>query len=107
MWRTVRAGIMFVNACVTGPCCTPLIVPVILAFLAGTPAAFWIGQNLGWVYGALTLLSVVSAVLGLRWMNRRSTEIGPIKSATTSDWSRPGEPKIPQRGVVQASPRLL
>jgi hypothetical protein len=33
----------------------------------------WAGQNLGWVYGALTLLSVVGAVLGFRWMKKPSS----------------------------------
>jgi membrane protein implicated in regulation of membrane protease activity len=73
MWRKVRAALMFGIACITSPCCTPLIVPLILALLAGSPAAVWLGQNVGWVYGGLTLISVVSLVLGLRWMNRRST----------------------------------
>lgn len=69
-WEKIRGGVMFVVACIASPCCTPLIVPVVLALLAGTPAAVWLGQNLGWVYGGLTLLSVVSFVLAFRWMGK-------------------------------------
>lgn len=87
MWQKIRGGVMFVIACIASPCCTPLIVPVVLALLAGTPAALWLGQNLGWVFGGLTLLSVVSFVLAFRWMgkggNRRP--VSPrIQSATHS-----------------------
>lgn len=67
----LRAGILFVIACFTSPCCTPLIVPLALVLLAGTPAAVGMGQNLGWIYGVLTLISGISFVLGLRWWNRR------------------------------------
>ena len=66
-----RRGIAaFLLACFTSPCCTPLIVPLILALLAGSPVALWISQNLGWVYGGLTLVSILSFVLALRWLNR-------------------------------------
>ncbi len=50
---------------ITSPCCTPIIVPIALALLAGTPVAVWLSANVGWVYGGLTLLSVVSLVLRL------------------------------------------
>lgn len=72
MWKKIRSGFMFVVACIASPCCTPLIVPLGLALLAGTPVAVWASAHLGWVYGGLTLLSVVSLVLGLRWMNGRA-----------------------------------
>jgi predicted MFS family arabinose efflux permease len=72
MWKKIRSGLMFVVACVASPCCTPLIVPLALALLAGTPFAIWASAHLGWVYGGLTLLSVVSLVLGLRWMRQKS-----------------------------------
>jgi predicted MFS family arabinose efflux permease len=54
----------------TSPCCAPLIVPVLLALVAGTPAAVWISQHLGWVYGVLTVISLLSLVLAVRWMGR-------------------------------------
>ena len=66
-----RRGILaFIVACFTSPCCTPLIVPLLLALLAGSPIALWISQNLGWVYGGLTVISIISFVLALRWFNR-------------------------------------
>jgi hypothetical protein len=70
LWKTVRGWLMFGVACLTSPCCTPLIVPLALALLAGTPVAAWLGQNLGWVYSGLTLLSIVSFVLAVRWLNK-------------------------------------
>jgi len=73
MWKKIRSGTMFVIACVASPCCTPLIVPLGLALLAGTPVAVWATAHLGWVYGGLTILSILSLVLGLRWMGQKST----------------------------------
>jgi membrane protein implicated in regulation of membrane protease activity len=73
MQGNVRGVITFIIACITSPCCTPLIVPVLFTLLAGTPAALWMSQNLGWVYGALTAVSLISFVLALRWLNRRKT----------------------------------
>jgi len=71
MWQKIRSGLMFVVACVASPCCTPLIVPVVLALLTGTPIAVWASAHLGWVYGGLTLLSVASLVLSIRWLNQK------------------------------------
>lgn len=71
-WQKIRSGVMFAVACIASPCCTPLIVPLGIALLAGTPVAAWLTAYLGWVYGGLTLLSVVSLVLGFRWMNTSS-----------------------------------
>ena len=86
VWKKIRGGLMFSVACIASPCCTPIIVPIALTLLAGTPVALWMGQNLGWVYGGLTLLSVVSFVLGLRWMGqngtRRNTSSKPQPSLT-------------------------
>lgn len=69
-WQKVRAAVMFAVACVASPCCTPFIVPLVLALLAGTPLAAWLGSNLGWVYGGLTLISVISFVVAFRWLNK-------------------------------------
>lgn len=66
-WEKARGAVMLGVACITSPCCTPLIVPLMVALLAGTPFALWVTQNSGWVYGALTLVSVVSLLFGLRW----------------------------------------
>lgn len=71
LWQKIRSGVMFGVACVASPCCTPLIVPLGLALLAGTPIAAWLTAHLGWVYGGLTLLSVVGLGLGIHWMNHQ------------------------------------
>lgn len=83
-WQSVRGGLMFGLACITSPCCTPLIVPLVLALLAGTPAAVWIGHNLGIVYGGLTVVSVVSVGMGWRWMNtpKRTRQASSLQSST-------------------------
>jgi hypothetical protein len=70
LWQDVRSGVMFGFACAASPCCTPLIVPAVVALLAGTPLSLWITAHLGWVYGALTLLSAVSLFFALRWLNK-------------------------------------
>jgi len=69
-WQNSRSGVMFAIACIASPCCTPLIVPVLIALLGGTPIAAWMGRNLGMVYGGLTVLSVISLLLALRWMKK-------------------------------------
>lgn len=71
-WMKIRSGVMFGVACVASPCCTPILVPIGLALLAGTPVAVWAAAYIGWVYGGLTLVSVVSLVLGFRWMRQKS-----------------------------------
>jgi hypothetical protein len=73
VWQKLRSGLMLGIACLLSPCCTPLIVPLALVALAGTPLAAWVGANLGWVYGGLTLISIISLVLGLRWLRRSRT----------------------------------
>ena len=72
MWKKIRSGVMFGVACIASPCCTPIIIPIVIVLLAGTPVAVWMSANLGWVYGGLTLLSILSLVLGIRWMSQKS-----------------------------------
>jgi len=76
MWKKIRSGFMFVVACVASPCCTPIIVPIGLALLAGTPVAVWASAHLGWVYGGLTILSVASLIMALRWLGQKSASKG-------------------------------
>lgn len=71
-WQKIRSGLMFGVACITSPCCTPLIVPLGLALIAGTPLAAWLTQYIGWVYGGLTLVSIISLVLGWRWLGPKA-----------------------------------
>lgn len=68
--RKVAGAALTILACALSPCCTPLFVPVLVALAAGTPFALWFGQNLGWVYGALTLVSVASAVIAVRMFRK-------------------------------------
>ena len=67
----IRSGFMFGIAVIASPCCTPLIVPVVLVLLAGTPIAAWLSYHLSWVYGGLTMISIISFVLGFYWMRRK------------------------------------
>ena len=71
-WKSIRSGAAFALACVASPCCTPLVVPILLALLGGTPIALWLTQHIGWIYGGLTLISVISLALGLHWMRQKS-----------------------------------
>jgi hypothetical protein len=73
VWQNIRGGLLFAIACITSPCCTPLIVTLVLWLFAGTPVAVWLGHNLGWVYGGLTSVSIASAALLWRWFNKRNT----------------------------------
>ena len=82
MWKKVRSGLMFGFACITSPFYTPIIVPIALALVAGTPVAVWLSANVGWVYGGLTLLSVVSLVLGFRWMGQKNASKASKPKAT-------------------------
>lgn len=82
MWKKVRSAIAFGVACIASPCCTPIIVPIAIALLAGTPVAVWLSANVGWVYGGLTLLSIISLVLGFRWMGQKNASKG-LKPKTT------------------------
>jgi hypothetical protein len=89
MWKKIRSGVMFGVACVSSPCCTPLFIPLGLALLAGTPIAAWASTHLGWVYGGLTLLSIISLVLGVRWMGQRSdSKSSSSKSKTDAPATR-------------------
>lgn len=83
-WAKIRGGVMFGVACVTSPCCTPLIVPVALVLLAGTPIAVWLSANLGWVYGGLTLVSAISLVLAVRWWGKHSPGKRPTQNVPAS-----------------------
>ena len=82
MWKKIRSALAFGVACIASPCCTPLIVPLGLALLAGTPVAVWLSANVGWVYGGLTLISIASFVLAYRWMGQKSDSKGPESKAT-------------------------
>lgn len=82
-WVKVRSWMMFGLGYALSPCCTPLIVPLVLALIAGTPAALWLSQHIGWVYAILTLISFVCLALGLWWMRR--TQLTTRRDATRAE----------------------
>jgi hypothetical protein len=84
-WQTIRSGAAFAVACITSPCCTPIIVPIAIALLAGTPIAGFLSLYIGWVYGALTLVSIVSLVLAIRWWAKQTTTKPVIKTAVMKE----------------------
>jgi hypothetical protein len=66
-WHKIRSRLMFGIAFIASPCCAPLFVPLVVALSAGTPISIWLSYHTGWVYGGLTLVSIISLVLGLRF----------------------------------------
>src|SRR5262249_9166828 len=73
-WHKIRGGVMFAAACALSPCCTPLVVPLALALLAGTPVALWLNAHLGAIYAVHTLLRAVSLVRALRWPGQKKSK---------------------------------
>jgi hypothetical protein len=72
-WMMMRSGLLFLVGCLTSPCCAPMLVPIGLTLLAGTPVAVFLTQYLGWVYGVLTVVSVGSFLLTFLALRRRPT----------------------------------
>jgi hypothetical protein len=70
----IRTGLVFGLALLTSPALTPIIVPRCFdsALLAETPAAIWLAHNAGWVYGGLTFISLISLLLGLRFLGDKT-----------------------------------
>lgn len=64
--RKARAGLLLAVGCITSPCCTPLLVPLAITLLAGTPIAAILTRYVGWVYALLTLVSLVTLFFGIR-----------------------------------------
>jgi predicted MFS family arabinose efflux permease len=62
-------------AVITCPCHLPLVLPIVLGVLAGTPIAAWITQHVGWVYGGMAVVFLMSLLLMWRWIgNPTATE---------------------------------
>ena len=96
-WSRIREGVMFGIACVTSPCCTPLFVPLALALLAGTPVAVWLATHISWIYGGLTGVSVISFVLGFRWMRQKTASKHIVDTAHES----PGQAIFEMRNLQE------
>ena len=73
LWQKIRSGVMFAASVIICPCHLPIVLPLALALLAGTPAAVWITQNVGWAYGGMAFIFLVSLGLGFLWLNKPDT----------------------------------
>lgn len=77
IWQKIRSGVMFAASVITFPCHLPIVLPLVLALLVGTPTTVWITQNVGSVYGGTTFVFFVSLVLGFRWMSQPIAKCEP------------------------------
>ena len=69
LWQKIRGGLMVAFAIITCPCHLPIVVPLLAALLAGTPAAILIAKYTGWVYGVMAGLFALTLGLALQWTN--------------------------------------
>ena len=72
-WQKFRRGVMFIISAVTCPCHLPIVLPIVLVLLAGTPTALWITNHIGWVYGGIAFIFVLSLGLGFLWLHQPDT----------------------------------
>ena len=70
IWQKIRGGLMIAFAVITCPCHLPIVVPLLAALFAGTPAAILIAKYTGWVYGVTTALFALTLGLALQWTNQ-------------------------------------
>lgn len=77
-WQKIRCGVMFVISFITCPCHLPITLPLALVLLAGTPAAVWITQHSGWVYGIMAGVFLLSLALGFVWMGSSNENAGEV-----------------------------
>ena len=68
--QTLGGALMLGVACLA--CCAPLIAPVILGLVAGTPLAALLTFSSGWLVGGLALLLVAGTTVG--WYLYKSTQ---------------------------------
>lgn len=83
-WHQIRSSGMLAISIVACPCHLPLVLPIALTLLAGTPIAIWLTQSVNWVAGALTIIFLSSLVIGLRWMTTSQSSAMPPSSPTSS-----------------------
>lgn len=69
--RKLWTSALFVIATVTSPCCSPLVVVLLVTVAAGTPLAAWVTQNLAWIYGGLTAISILSFIVGISRLRQK------------------------------------
>jgi mercuric ion transport protein len=92
LWQKTRSGVMLVISFVSCPCHLPITLPLVLTLLAGTPAAVWIGNHVGWVYGGMAVLFVVSLGLGLRWILQTNAAREACEPRPARSTKRPSKP---------------
>jgi hypothetical protein len=90
-WNKFRGIFMLGLGGITSPCCTPFVVPLGLSLLGGTPLAAWLALRIGWSYGGLTLVSLLSFVLAVRWMR------SPTRRLSTKPLERTTPPHVEER----------
>jgi hypothetical protein len=73
--QTLGGVLMLAVACLA--CCAPLIAPIILGLVAGTPLAALLTVSSGWRIGGLALLLVVAGTVG--WYLYKSTRVTKLR----------------------------
>ena len=86
----MRLVVWGVIACLASPCCAPLLVPLVLTLIAGTPVAIWLTSMLGWIYGVLTLVCLLSIFFVFRSFetSRRSSHPLPGRESELAQSSQ-------------------
>jgi uncharacterized membrane protein len=75
--QTLGGALMLGVACLA--CCAPLIAPVILGLVAGTPLAALLTFSSGWLVGGLALLLVVAGTVGW-YLYKKSTRATRLRN---------------------------
>ena len=77
-WQKVRGGVAVTISILTCPCHLPVTVPLMLALLAGTPIAAWLIQHVGWVYGVMAGVFILSFGFACVWTNPLKENTGEV-----------------------------
>jgi hypothetical protein len=77
--QTLGGALMLGVACLA--CCAPLIAPVILGLVAGTPLAALLTFSSGWLVGGFALLLVVAGTVGW-YLYKKSTRAIRLRKPT-------------------------
>lgn len=70
LWNKFRSGVMLFISAVTCPCHLPIVLPIVLVILAGTPTALWITKHTGWIYGGTAIIFMLTLALGINWLSQ-------------------------------------
>jgi len=94
IWNKIRGGLMIAFSVISCPCHLPVVLPLLAALLAGTPAAILIAKYTGWVYGVMTVLFALTLGLALQWTNQ-----------PTAAECEPRLPNTVKKPVMQIAPK--